>query len=454
MVKSTFSPVILTGLGSAYDRAVRIVAPALAVALALLILTSCTWSDTEPGLFGKHASGESPSAVVPEHRNPNLPVAGETTWTSAEGRRVTIRYAVHAVRRTAGMTVLDWSITPLGAPDRQDGDELPSGLDLGLDRADDGGISMVLLDPGTGRVYRPLISAARGARHCLCTPIWAVMGTLRLGETRLLQVAFPSLPTTTRTVDVVAATLPPFSHVLVSGSGQVPTATYPADLARPPDPIEPLAAPQFFQTPEDAESRRKVTLRVDQVLAGSTSTTVRWTLRSMSEQRAFLARPLGPPLATAERPGRPGVPVISPNALSGPTLSAAGGKPTTVRWMTGKVDGRGFLECLCTNLDFWAIGLREAGSAAQLVSTYPPLPRGADQVDLVIPGVVSLSRLSVTPAPDGATRVGPPTRISVQTWRYDQAQPQPGWPIADWPTPVPDADQRGAYLARVDKLVE
>lgn len=428
----------------------RTAAPTFVLALALL-LTSCAWSDTEPGLFGKHSSAESPSPDAPRRANPSLPVAGETTWTSAEGQRVTIRYAIHAVRRATGMTVLDWSITPLSAADREYGEELPPGLDLGLDRSDDGGISIVLLDPGSERVYRPLVSPeSRGARHCLCTPIWAVTGTLRVGETRLLQVAFPPLPTATRTVDVVAATLPPFNHVLVSAADQVPTATSPADLGRPADPVEPLAAPQFLQTSEDPESQRKVTLRVDQVLAGTTSTTVRWTLRSMSEQRAFLARPLGPPLVASERPGAP---VISTNSLSGPTLAAAGGQPMTVRWMSGKDGGRAFLECLCTNLDFWASGLREAGSAAQLVSNYPPLPRGADQVDLVIPGVVSLSRLPVTPAPDGATRVGPPTRVPRQIWRHDQARPQPGWSTADWPTPVPDPDQRGAYVARIDKLV-
>lgn len=427
----------------------RVVAQAFAVALALFILTSCTWSDTESGLFGKRTA-ESPSQAAPARSNPDLPVAGETTWTSAEGAQVTIRYAVHAVRRTAGMTVLDWSITPLSAPDRQDGDELPPGLDLGLDRPDDGGISIVLLDPGAERVYRPLVSPGdRGARHCLCTPLWAALRTLRLGETRLLQVAFPPLPERTRSVDVLAATLPPFSHVLVSSAGQVPTATYPAELGRPPEPVEPLAAAQFLQTAEDESSRRKVTLRVDQVLASTTSTTVRWTLRSMSEQRAFLARPLGPPLVAAERPG---VPVISSNALSGPTLAAATGKPMTVRWMTGNVDGRPFLECLCTNLDFWATGLREAGNAAQLVGNYPPLPRGTDQVDLVIPGVATLSRLPVAAAPDGATRVGPPVRVSVQTWRYDSAQPQPGWSSADWPTPVPEPGQVTAYQRRIDRL--
>lgn len=419
------------------------------LALALLVLTGCTWSGSEPGLFGKHVRAESPSPPAPERANPSLPVAGETTWTSAEGQQVTIRFAVHAVRRAADVTVLDWSITPLSAPGRQQGDELPTGLDLGLDRVDDGGISIVLLDPGTQRVYRPLVSKAQRARHCLCTPLWAVSRMLRLGETRLLQVAFPPLPARTRSVDVIAATLPPFSHVLVSAAGQVPTATYPAELSRPAEPIRPLVAPQFFQTAEDEASRRTATLQVDLVLASTTSTTVRWTLRSMSPQRAFLARPLGPPLVA---PARPDGKEISTNAASGPTLAAAGRQPTAVRWMTGEIDGQPILECLCTNLDFWAIGLREAGSAAQLVSVYPPLPRGTDQVDIALPGVANLIRLSVTPAPDGATRVGPATQVTKRTWRYDSGQPQPGWSSVDWPTPVPESGQVSAYQRRVDRL--
>ena len=423
---------------------------ALVLALALLVLTGCTWSETEPGLFGEHANTDSPSPSAQARTGPSLPVAGETTWTSAEGQQVTIRFAVHAVRRAPGMTVLDWSITPLSAPGRQDGDEVPSGLDLGLDPTGDGSIDIVLLDPGSQRVYRPLVSTRpQRVRHCLCTPLWAAQAALRLGETRLLQVAYPPLPAGTRSVDVVAATLPPFSHVLVSASGQVPTATYPVELGRTPDPVEPVAAPQFFQTGEDADTRRAATLQVDEVLASTTSTTVRWTLRSISQQRAFLARPLGPPLVA---PARPGAKVISTNAISGPTLAAAGQRPMAVRWMSGEADGKPALQCLCTNLDFWAAGLREPGGAAQLVSNYPPLPRGADQVDIVLPGVAQLTRLPVALAPDGATRVGPATRVAKRTWRYDPAQPSPGWSTAEWPTPVPDPDQLSAYQRRVDRF--
>ena len=222
---------------------------ALVLVLTLLVLTGCTWSTSEPGLLRGGETAETTSPTAPPPTNPALPVAGETTWTSAEGQRVTVRIAVHAIRRATGMTVLDWSITPLSAPDRRPGDEVPPGFDVALDRSTAGGVSMVLLDPRTRKAYRPLSHKSRSQAHgCLCTPIWAVQPTLRLGETRLLQVAFPPLPTGLRFVDVAAATLPPFSHVPVSAAGWVPTATHPADLARPAEPVAPLTAPQFFQT--------------------------------------------------------------------------------------------------------------------------------------------------------------------------------------------------------------
>ena len=369
-------------------------------------------------------------------------MAGETTWTTAEEQQVTVRIAVHAVRRAAGLTVLDWSVTPLSAPDRQIGDEVPPGFDLGLDRTSAGGINIVLIDPRKKKVYRPLSHRSREqAYRCLCTPIWSAQATLHLGETRLLQVAYPPLPASVRFVDVVAATLPPFNHVPVSPDGFAPTATHPADLARPPEPTEPLTAPQFFQTDDGLDSRRTATLRVDEVLAGADSTTVRWTLRSISGQRAFLVVPLGPPLVAVAPPD---LPVISTNAASGPTLAAANGRAMPARWMTGGYEDRPFLECQCTNLDILGRSACVAPAAPpQLVTTYPALPRGVNRVDIVLPGTANLTGLVVTPAPDGSIRVGPPERAEVARWTYDERRPPAGWATDEWPTPLPDRAQLG-----------
>ncbi len=422
---------------------------ALCLTTALLVLAGCTWSDTEPGLLPRREI--SPAATAPASpppTNPRLPVAGETTWTSAEGQQVTSRIAVHAVRRAAGLTVLDWSVTPLAAPDRQTGDEVPPGFDLGLERTAAGGVNIMLVDPRGQRVYRPLSHRGSSqAATCLCTPVWAAQTSLHLGETRLLQVAFPALPASVRFVDVVAATLPPFGHIPLTPAGQVPTSTHPADLARPAEPASPLTAPQYFQTDDGAATRRTATLRVDQVLADADSTTVRWTLRSMSGQRAFLVVPLGPPLVAVPAEDTP---VLSTNAASGPTLSV-GGRVLRARWTTGSFGDRTFLECLCTNLDFWAIGLRAAGGSAQLVTTYPALPRGTTRVDVVLPDTANLPGLAVTPAPDGSTRVGPPTPADVGVWKA-ASQPRLGWSTDEWPTPLPDPAQLRDYDAAVDEI--
>ena len=424
---------------------------ALVLTLALLVLTGCTWSSNEPGLLRGGETEELTSPSPPAPTDPALPVAGETTWTTAEGQQVSTRIAVHALRRAPGMTVLDWSITPLSAPDRRPGEEVPPGFDLGLDRSTAGGISMVLLDTRTEKVYRPFSHQSRSQAYgCLCTPIWAVQPTLHIGETRLLQVAFPPLPASVRFVDVVPATLPPFSHVPVSARGWLSTATHPADLALLAEPIAPLTAPQYFQTDDGADTRRRATLRVDEVLVGNGSTTVRWTLRSMSGQRAFLVVPLGLPLVA---PAASDLPMITTNAASGPTLTTPHRRPLAARWMTGDFTGRPFLECLCTNLDIWAIGLRTAGGSAQLVTTYPALPRGTDRVDIVLPGVANLTALPVSPSPDGATRVGPPTPVQATApWTYDPKRPPLGWRTDEWPTPLPDSAQLRDYHRRVDRL--
>ena len=65
------------------------------VAAALLVLVGCTYSEREPGLLDRDTpeptvgppSSQSPPAATPlPAANPELPVAGEAVWTSADGR--------------------------------------------------------------------------------------------------------------------------------------------------------------------------------------------------------------------------------------------------------------------------------------------------------------------------------------------------------------------------------
>ena len=70
------------------------------VAAACVLSTGCTYTKEEPGLFPE----ESQSPTVEQTRppaptNPELPVVAEAEWTTAEGLKITTRFAIHAVRR-------------------------------------------------------------------------------------------------------------------------------------------------------------------------------------------------------------------------------------------------------------------------------------------------------------------------------------------------------------------
>ena len=131
----------------------------------------------------------------PAPTNPQLPVAAEAEWTTAEGLHITTRFAIHAVRRLQLATVVDWSVTPLRAPGYAFGDDLPSWVDLGLSRSSEGDVNMFLIDPTGDKVYRTLSHQSRRLfNRCLCTPLWLAQQNLRIGETRMLQATFPPLP--------------------------------------------------------------------------------------------------------------------------------------------------------------------------------------------------------------------------------------------------------------------
>jgi hypothetical protein len=124
-------------------------------------------------------------------QNPELPVVGEAIWTSADGLGITVRIALHALRRFPGGTVLDWSVTPLHGPGLRPSDPVPSRLDLGLSRPDESYPNIVLIDAARSEVYRLLTLKGSDSR-CLCTRL--SRNSLRIGYTSLFQIAFPALP--------------------------------------------------------------------------------------------------------------------------------------------------------------------------------------------------------------------------------------------------------------------
>lgn len=431
---------------------------ALGLALAL-VLGGCSAPAQEPGLF--RVRSPSPAALTPAP-TPSatdsatrsavaLPVAGEAVRTTGEGAELTVRYAVHAVRRMAGATVLDFSVTPLTAPGLQDGDELPGGTDLGISTEDGGSVRAWLLDPAALRGYPQLTHTSRAAfHHCLCTPLWAAQPELRLGTTRLLQLAFPALPARTRRVDVLVAGLPAVTGVPVTPSGQVPTVGRRVDLTRPADEPAPASPPVVVGSLTDG-TPGVFSLTIDQVLSSPGSTSVRWSIRSINNGFNVRRQPLEPPLSAVAAAG---VALVNSRAVSGLTLRAASGGPTLpTQWLTERAVDRPAYDCLCTNLGLWARSLDEVAGAAHGTSVHPPLPPGTDRVVLRWPGLAPVTA-PVEAVPDAGSQLGPPRQRPVHSWVYSEELPPPGWSAADWPTPLPDPWQLPDYRAAVSDIAE
>lgn len=289
---------------------------AVSVLLAAAALPGCTYDRTEPGFFRSQAprpsaAASNPVPDPPPPANPELPVAGEQYWTTADGFGVRVRVAVHAVRRSPGATVLDWSVTPVAHPGQRLGDPLPRSVELGL--SDNAGSTVTIALVDRERVYRPLAHiSAQFFHHCLCTQVWLAQQSLRVGVTTLMQVAYPPLPAPTASVDVLFGTVPTVFGVPVIPEGQVPTAGRPG-ASRPTRPADPDASIRFSY-PGSADRRQQIT--VDRVVAGPTSTSVAWTIATLNDQRDLRLRPFGPPVNRI--PAGPGV--VNANATDGLTL--------------------------------------------------------------------------------------------------------------------------------------
>ncbi|HET9871375.1 MAG TPA: hypothetical protein VFP89_02100 [Propionibacteriaceae bacterium] len=430
------------------------VAGVVAAAVALGVLgstTGCSYAREEPGLFRPPAPSPRLPAEPepPERTNPKLPVLAETVWTSGEGLWVSTRLAVHAVRRIAGATVLDWSVTPLRAPGLRTGEQLPTWVDLGLTRELAGDVNVFLLDAKAGKVYRPLSHRSRQEfNRCLCTPVWVAELALRIGETRLLQTTYPELPSSQQFIDVDLVTVPPFSHVPVSPINRIPTARRPVDLARAAEPAPPLTGWQTFRPPNRNDLVQSI--QIDRINVEIGLTSVQWTLRSLTDKSSFGLVPDGPPIS-AELPD--GVIAVSPGSANGPQLRPTGStRPLKARWMTTKVSQQDFFECLCTDLGLWAASLRQKGGSATLTTNFPQLPSGTRTVDVVLPTVGTLPGLPVSPAPDAAARSGPLADDPSGTWTYQVESPPSGWQTHDWPTPRPAARQLRNFVGSVEDV--
>jgi hypothetical protein len=427
----------------------------LVAAIAVLgcLTAGCSYDPVEPGLFGRSVTRQTsapPNRPLPPAEslpspNPDLPVVGEATWTSPDGLDITMRLAVHALRRIPGGTVLDWSVTPLHGPGLGPNDPLPPTVNLGLSRPGEGYPDIVLVDAERKRVYRPLALKGWGSL-CLCTQLAPVQRILRIDHTTLLQVTFPGLPDELNAVDVYVATVPPFWRVPVTQRGMLPLALSPTDLTRHADPTPVIASSKPFSY---RPARQRYLVTVNAVYTSSSFTSIAWTILSL-EPGLGLAAALMPPLADAAPPRR------AHNHISagGPQIQLSTGGPTLrARLITTRRAGLGTLECLCTDLRSGAGALRKDGQQMRVITNLPPVPAGTSTVDIVFPGLTTFTEVPVIPAPNSTFRSAGPAVREAGVWMYRPDRPPAGWKPSDWPTPLPWRDQLPDFQATVDAIV-
>ena len=424
-------------------------------AAALLVVAGCTYSEQEPGLLeretpqpsvGPPSSTSPPTATPLPVTNPELPVAGESVWTSADGLDVQVRFAVHAVRRVDGGTVLDWSVTPIRAANLRPGDPVPDSVDLGLSRRWESSANVLLVDAPGQTVYRPLVRGP-DSDYCLCTPIWVSQRSLRIGVTTLLQVAFPELPDALRTVDVDIPTVPQFSRVPVTPVGQVPVAGRPTDLTRPAEVRPRVARSEMFRY---GPSEQVFRVRVDRVIAGAAFTSLEWAIVSVTGGDGVEAAS-DPPFASADAATVTGYNRV---AASGPVLRVAGdGASLRTRVMTNRRRlGRGRRVPV----------YRPPGLGHGAPATGPGGHRGDELPGSARRHPAGRGGLQRARPGDGGGLAGRRCRrrfrasgpgeppVLAATARTTR---EPGWKADEWPTPVPSRAQLERYTATVDQLV-
>src|SRR3712207_953066 len=403
---------------------------------AMLLLAGCTYGASEPGLFPsprprvEHTATPGPG-FKPQPTNPALPVLGERLWVTAFSEQpITIRLAVHAVRRIEGATVLDWSITPIGAPGFGFGDGLPT-IEFGLEPANRAAAG-TLIDPEAGLVYSPLRHRSRRVfNHCLCTPLVRLQPDLRIGSTRMLQTTFPALPASLAFVDVGLATVSPIRHVPVSPLGTAPTAVAPTDLARPEELVRGGKGAIDFANPIGSDQRQRIS--VARVWAAPGGSTLEWTLTALDDQVrhrvvSYEAPVSGQPPTDAE--------LATLNPPRGPLLRMGGTRLGNL-WVRTTVNNRTAYECQCSEIGLWASGLRYRGVTAGLVTNYPALPRGTRTVDVEFPGFGTIRGVPVVPVEDAARIAGPAQQVETGRWTYSTDELPYGWPTSEWPTDTP-----------------
>ncbi|MDX6206828.1 MAG: hypothetical protein QOF39_2885 [Frankiales bacterium] len=407
------------------------------------------------------SSGTVPTALVssatPSTAAPELPVAGSFVYHGGRSGDVVVRIAVHALRRVAQGTVLDWSITPLSAPGLSGDDAVQLGTaDLGSFY---GYHAISLADTAAHKLYRPLLDGAVVNAHCVCAAYLGGSTDLHLAKTALFQLVFPPLPSALAAVDVMdqGFVVP---GVPVTPEGQLPTVGQPVDLTAPPTagPGTPAADGQqsaAFDYPQGPNvvnvsgKKQPMNVTVDGLYGYPGGTMLVWTVTSRAAG-AGLNTGGGLPVAdydlhvngTGDKPTVADGPGLLPAGVDPRTGTTLRSDYATLRAKTAappSAKTAHWQQCLCSDWQERETALSASGGSLTLATTFPALPAGGT-ASVTFPGstVPALTGVPVTPMAPSTS--GPPQPVALTTWHADEKrQLQRSFRPDQWPTPVPDA---------------
>jgi outer membrane protein OmpA-like peptidoglycan-associated protein len=442
------------------------VASVAATVAMVLFLTGCTGESAKDRSGDAAGPGGDPTASSSAGDGKSLPVAGTVLYQMGDQGGVVARLAVHALRRTAQGTVLDWSITPLSATRATPGKDFtvgPTDLDSMY-----GYQSIDLVDLAGNKVYRPLLTEPEVNPDSLSRPFFSYSTDLRLGETSLFQLVFPPLPASLSSVAVAFNGGSVVPGVPVTPAGKVPTGGAGVDLAAPAPAAEPLAQTPVFTYPQGDMvfgkfTPQQMTIAVDQVLSYPGGTTLLWTVTTRTPTPDLVpsdAAPIGDhtlhSIRTALKSSVADGPGLRPAGADAatPTLRATYSTVRAKRVVQAGQDRARWQQCRCSDWQARARALTAAGRTLRFATTYPALPAGTAKVSVTFPvsTVRPLADVPVTAAPEAQT--GAVTDDPSATWQWDTNNTAKPLTPAEWPVPLPD-DASYAPFTRtvVDDLV-
>jgi outer membrane protein OmpA-like peptidoglycan-associated protein len=409
--------------------------------------------------------GESDNNKGGGKKSANPPVLSSFVLDAGTNTPQDVRVAVHGVRRIAGATVLDWSVTPLASDTAKAGDKVGQPLDINIDPGFENSNALQLVDTTGKKIYRPLDNDKQVA-GCLCVPWFTVKSDLTVGKTRLMQAAFPELPAGLDKITVSIRNQPLVSDAPVTPKGEVPTGKS-IDLNAKADELPEAAPAASFTYPVGDEIQKPaqaMSLTINQVIAGPSGTSLIYTVKADAAGpglNSLGGRPVNDPEVVQYGTS------VYDLASSGPGIAAAGVEGQLIRpWFASMkqktavppraAKNFAWRECLCSTTQIYGKILATQGRSITLVEQMPALPAGTTTTDIVFPdkSLPTVTGVKVTEAPkiDGSSK-----KAKVGTWSYGSVTTSDlpkGWGVDKWPTPVPDAESIASSEVAIDDLEE